>query len=200
MKYGLYKISKEAPRTVIFCHHGVMFLPGDNINKSWDVLRNPPDGDIEEMKKYYENEIIKSAKTRREYIFVWYDTIIADIFERLLHDPSRPEYSEWKFMAFFHRKKDIDADRITKRRLERWKRHILKSMEKYEYIIKYTIPYGHLLNSDDMKAIDDFWEAPNHVKDIDELKNRKPRFPILTYPVGGALAMHRNKRIQELLA
>jgi hypothetical protein len=200
MKYGLYKIRKEAPRTVIFCHHGVMFLPGDNINKSWDVLRNPPDGDLVKTKTHYEKEIIKCAKTRREFIFVWYDETIAEMFERLLHNPSRPEYGNWKFMAFFHQRKDIDADRKTKNRLNSWKRYILESMAKYDYIIKYSIPYGHLLTSDDIKAIDDFWEAPNHVEDIDEIKSRKPKFPILTYPVGGALAMKRNKRIQELLA
>ena len=57
-------------------------------------------------------------------------------------------------------------------------------MAKYEYIIKYAIPYCHILTDDDMKEINDFWEAPNRVEDIDELKKRKPRFPIMAYPVG----------------
>jgi len=194
------KAIAEKPKTVIFSHHGAMFLPGDNINKNWNVIRPLHGDDIEETKRHYEKEIIEVGKSWRQYIFVWYDTIIADMFERLLHDPSRPEYKEWRFMSFFHRKKTTETNKLSKRIMASWRRYILASMKQYDYIIKYVIPYCHILTDDDMREINDFWEAPNRVDDIDELKKRKPKFPIMAYPLGGALGMRRNKRIQELLA
>ena len=188
------------PKTVIFSNIGAVFNLDENIRKNAFNIINPLEDDVEATLKHYEKEIREAALSDKQYVLTRSSPLIAGCFEELLLDSGSPDYKDWKFITFLHDYETIDAEPGTKKRMELYKRCFFLVMGNYEFIMKYTIPYGHTITGEDLKAIDDFWEAPGYARTGEELTKRKSIFPIYTYPAGGASASQRVKGLQELMA
>ena len=188
------------PKTVIFSNIGAVFNLDENIRRNAFNIINPLEDDVEATLKHYEKEIIKAALSDKQYVLTRSSQLIAGSFEELLLDPGSPNYKDWKFITFLHDYEAIDAEPAAKKRMELYKRCFFLVMGKYDFIMKYIIPYGHTITGEDLKAIDDFWEAPGYAETIEKPANRKPLFPTYTYPVRGTSASRRIKQLQELMA
>jgi len=188
------------PKTVIFSHLGAVFSLDEKIRGNADSINNPMEDNTIATLKHYDKEIREVALTDKKYILTRYTPLIGESFGGLLRNFGGKDFRGWKFMTFFHEDKEIKEKQRAEEKLELFKRGFLTLMRKYDFIIKYTIPYGHTITEDDLKAIDEFWESPGQAETIEEIKDRKPPFPIYSYPVGGDPALQRLKRLQILLA
>ena len=188
------------PKTVIFSNIGAVFSLDESIRRNTFNIINPLEDDVEKTLKHYEKEIREAALSDKQYVLTRSSPLIAGSFEELLLDSGSQNYKDWKFITFLHDYEAIDAEPGTKKRMELYKRCFFLVMGKYDFIMKYTIPYGHTITVEELKAIDDSWEAPGYARTGEELTNRKPLFPIYRYPVGGASTSRRIKGLQELMA
>jgi hypothetical protein len=200
MKKEYDKTFAVPPKTVIFSNIGAVFNLDENIRKNAFSIINPLEDDVEATLRHYEKEIREAALSDKKYVLTRSSPLIAGSFEKLLLDSGSPNFKDWKFMTFLHDYEAMDAEPGTIKRMELYKRCFFLVMGKYEFILKYTIPYGHTITGEDLKAIDDFWEAPRYARTSEELTNRKSLFPIYTYPMGRASALQRVEMLRELMA
>jgi hypothetical protein len=200
MKKEYNKTFIVPPKTVIFSNIGAVFNLDENIRRNAFNVINPLEDDIEATLTHYEKEIVKAALSGKKYVLTRSSPLIAESFEELLLDSGSQNYKDWKFITFLHDYEAVDAEPGTKKRMELYKRCFFLVMGKYEFIMKYIIPYGHTITEDDLKEIDDSWETPRYAKITEEPANRKPLFPIYASPVGGAHASQRIKRLKKLMA
>jgi hypothetical protein len=200
MKKEYDKTFAVPPKTVIFSNIGAVFNLDEDIRKNAYNIINPLEDDVEATLKHYEKEIMEAALSDKQYVLTRSSPLVAGSFEELLLDSGSPNFKDWKFITFLHDCEAIDAEPGTKKHIELYKRCFFLVMGKYEFIMKYTIPYGHIITVEDLKAIDDFWEAPRYARTDEELTNRKSLFPIYIYPMGRASALQRMEGLQELMA
>ena len=167
------------PKTVIFRNKAAVFGFDEDISSKAFFIEEQKPEDDETRGVYYAAAIREAADSDKLFIVMDYSETTAFLFELMLTFSKNYEYAEWNFMTFFH---DDDVVCMKEKKQTNYcdlKRKLLMNMLNYGFIMKYVLPFGHILTGQDIKAIKDFWMEPEDAETFDELFTRphEPPFP-----------------------
>ncbi|MDR1838267.1 MAG: hypothetical protein LBQ93_01585 [Treponema sp.] len=180
MKKENDKTPVVTPKTVIFCHPVADFKLDRNIRRNAVYIRDCYLENHEERVIYYAMKIKKAFMSKKSYMVVNFSQLVIQVFEAILTNQDTWDYKDWSFMAFFHDDEESSEGKIISADV---KRDILIGMYHNSYMMEYTIPRGHTLTEQDIKAIKEWWDWPNKETTIEELFNYSRKLPFPFYDI-----------------
>jgi len=141
-------------RTVIFRHPAASFKLDSRIRYDAVYIKDPDFSDESKTLIYYKTELNRIKNSKKSYIILNYNPIIADYFSTLISTSGSYEYKNWIFLTFFHEddktllvkhKKSVDILAL--------KTKILSSMEDRQFIQRFSLPLNHTLTFHDVLPI-----------------------------------------------
>ena len=141
-------------RTVIFRHPAVSFKLESRIRHDAIFIKEPDLTNKKTAFNFYKNELKRIEKSRKSFVILNYNLIIADYFSSLLSNPNSYEYKNWIFLTFFH---EDDETLIVKHKksvdILVQKTNILSDLGKHQFIRQFSLPLNHILTFHDVLPV-----------------------------------------------
>jgi len=141
-------------RTVLFRHPAASFKVDSRIRYDAVYIKEPDLSDVSKALAYYKTELNRIEKSKKSYVIMNYNPIIADCFSSLLSIPDSYNYKNWVMLAFFHEDKDTLLVKHKKSiDIINLKVDILLSIQEHKFIKPYVLPVNHVLTFPEIMRI-----------------------------------------------
>ena len=172
MKKDENMIFSQTIKTVIFIHTANHLVIDSNIMADASYIKLAKEGlrETEGSEPYYLNEMRKAAKTDKKFIIMEFDPFICDLVERLI---KTPEYNfwRWRLYIFFHADVCPPGEEPSPLyNLNDEKLGFLCPLYYSPFILKYTIPVGHILTLSDLDKMRKDFTGPETAKESRRLE------------------------------
>jgi len=141
-------------RTVLFRHPAASFKVDSRIRYDTEYIKAPDLSDVSTALTYYKTELKRIENSKKSYVIMNYNPIIADCFSSLISDPDSYNYKNWVMLAFFHEDKDTFLVKHKKSvDIIDLKADILLSIQEHKFIKPFILPVNHVLTFQEVMRI-----------------------------------------------